>query len=167
MEGEQRQNEDMFRRAVSVSLAVFLSACSQIAGEGSAPRTPDPIVLELVSVEKAPMGVLSYGGEDQAGALGTHCWANRCVDFVGPPSPKAFTEVPENGTIELQGDGKAESITIGREPKEEFGQLRDEREVRVENGRAQLDLQPGSYVLIVFATWPEGDAVLTFGLEAT
>lgn len=159
----------MKRSARSLVLLIALTGCTEEAapGDGRPPLPPDSVILELRSAAKEPMGLLSYGDEDQAGELGTHCWSNRCIDFTGPPSPKAFTEVPGDGIIELQGDGKAESITIGREPKEQFGQLRDERRVRVENGRARLDLEAGRYVLLVFATWPGGDAVLTFGLEVT
>ena len=132
---------------------------------GQPPVRQDPVILELQSADKEPIGLLSYGGEDQAGLLGTHCWATQCVDFIGPPTPKAFSEVPGDAVIELEGDGSAESLTVGTPPEQEFGQLGEEREIRVEDGRARLDLEPGRYVLVVFARWNEGDAVLSFGLE--
>jgi hypothetical protein len=168
--GEQeRQNEWMgSRRAAAYGfLLLTLPACAQEATlDGEPPARPDPVILELRSAEKAPIGVLSYGGEDQAAELGTHCWSTRCVDFIGPPTPKTFSEVPGNALIELQGDGRAGSLSVGRPPEEKFGQLGDERTIPVKDGRARLDLEPGRYVLVVFATWPDGDAVLTFGLDA-
>jgi hypothetical protein len=168
MGGLDRQNERMGSRAVAYGfLLLALPACGQEASPGGQPLArPDPVILELQSAEKAPIGALSYGGEDQAGELGTHCWSTQCVDFIGPPTPKAFTPVPADGVIELRGDGQTDSISVGRPPKEEFGQLGDERTIRVKDRRARLDLEPGRYVLVVFATWPGGDAVLTFGLDA-
>ena len=155
------------RAATYGLLLLALPACAQEVSPGGEPLArPDPVILELRSAEKAPVGVLSFGGEDQAGELGTHCWTTRCVDFIGPPAPKTFTEVPGDAVIELRGDGDADSISVGRPPKEEFGQLGNERTIPVEGGRARLDLEPGRYALVVFATWPGGDAVLTFGLEA-
>lgn len=156
------------RRAAACGfLLLALPACARQASPGEQPLArPDPVILELQSAEKAPIGVLSYGGEDQAGELGTHCWSTRCVDFIGPPAPTAFTPIPADGVIELRGDGETDSLTVGSPSEEEFGQLGDERAIRVKDGRARLDLEPGRYVLVVFATWPGGDAVLTFGLEA-
>ncbi|MGH2692985.1 MAG: hypothetical protein ACRDHM_10870 [Actinomycetota bacterium] len=159
----------MALRAASLALVLALSGCAEQTapgGEGKPLTRPDPVILELQSDEKEPIGLLSYGGEDQAGELGTHCWATQCVDFIGPPTPKTFTEVPGDAVIELTGDGEAESISVGAPPSEEFGQLGDEKEIQVEDRRARLDLEPGRYVLVVFARWNEGDAVLTFGLEA-
>ncbi len=129
------------------------------------PVRQDPVILELQSAEAEPIGLLSYGGEDQAGGLGTHCWAIQCVDFTGPPTPKTFTEVPGDAVIEVIGDSTAQDISVGTLPEEEFGQPGNERQVKVKGGRARLDLEPGRYVLVVFATWSEGDAVLSFGLE--
>jgi hypothetical protein len=152
-----------------LALFLALTGCAEGASsgpQGQPPVRPDAAILELQSADKEPIGLLSYGGEDQPGELGTHCWTTRCVDFIGPPTPKTFTEVPGDVVIELEGDGRAESITLGQPPDEEFGQLVDEREIKVDGGRAQLDLTPGRYVLMVFATWSEGgDAVLTFGLD--
>ena len=163
-----RQNDDMKHSARALALILLLAGCAQEASpgaQGQPPVRPDPAVLELRSAEKEPIGLFSYGGEDQAGELGTRCWSTMCVDFIGPPPPKTYTEVPRDVVIELGGDGKAESITIGQPPKEEFGQLVGEREVKVEDGRVRLDLTPGRHVLMVFATWPGGDAVMTFGLD--
>jgi len=148
-------------------LLLALPACAQEASPGGGPPgTPDAVILELRSAEEAPIGVLSFDGEDQAGELGTHCWSTRCIDLIGPPTPKTFSDVPGNALIELRGDGRAGSLSVGRPPEEKFGQLGDERTIPVKNGRARLDLEPGRYVLVVFATWPGGDAVLTFGLDA-
>ena len=154
--------------SAAFAVLLALSACAEPAspgGQGEPLAQPDPVILELQSAEKAPIGLLSYGGEDQAAELGTHCWTTRCVDFIGPPTPKLFTEVPGDAVVELAGDGEAESVTIGTPPEEEFGQLGNEREVEVKDGRARLDLEPGRYVLVVFATWDGGDAVLSFGLD--
>lgn len=88
--------------------------------------------------------------------------------LTGEPSPQtAAIELRSTGDVEirLDGDGDAESISVGHPPEEEFGPLVDEREVPIRNGRAQLDLDAGRYVLVVFARWLEGDAVLTFGLD--
>ena len=156
-------------RVLTLALCLLTAAgCAREAAPGltgSGSPQPEPITIELQANEKDPTGLLSYDGEDQPGQLGTRCWGTRCIDFIGPPTPKTFTEVPGDGVIEIRGDGKAESISIGSPPEEEFGQLVGERELPVRSGHAELDLEPGRYVLVVFARWDQGDAVVTFGLQ--
>lgn len=150
-----------------MSVAVLLSACAErtviedFAGEPSERSA----TLELRSSPEEPIGLLTFRGEEQEGELGTHCWATQCVDFIGPPTPKRFTEIPGNFEIDLRGEGEAESISVGRPQEEKFGPLVDERQILVRNGKARLELEPGRYMLVVFARWMEGDAVLTFGLD--
>lgn len=159
----------MVQRAILVLICLFLSACAGRAEPGSTAGEPSPeavAVLELEASPDAPVGSFTWEGEEQEGNLGTHCWTTQCVDFIGPPTPTTFTEIPGDLEIRLDGDGSAESISVGHPPEEEFGTLVDEQEVPARNGRAQLDLEPGRYVLVVFATWSgQGDAVLTFGLD--
>src|SRR5688572_3343771 len=113
----------MALRAATLTLGLFLAACGTEAGSGLADGSqdqPPAIAIQLQSAETEPTGVLTYGDEEQAGQLGTHCWAARCVDFAGPPVPSAFTSVPGDASIELRGDGKAEAISVGTPPEEEF-----------------------------------------------
>jgi hypothetical protein len=151
-----------------LGLCLILTACAgrnTPAGPGSEP--PASATLELVATPEAPQGVFTWNGDDVQAELGTHCWTTQCVDFIGPPTPTTFTAVPGDLEIQLTGDGSSDSISVGHPPKEEFGPLVDEQHVPVENGRVQLDLEPGQYVLVVFATWDQGDGVLTLGLEVT
>jgi hypothetical protein len=159
----------MVQRAVLLLICLFLFSCAGRAAPGGSEAEPSPTaLLELQSSSDEPLGSFTWEGEEQEGNLGTHCWSTRCVDFIGPPAPTTFAEIPDELEVELTGDGSAESISVGHPPKEEFGALVDEHQVSVRDGRARLNLEPGRYVLVVFATWAgEGDAVLTFGLEVS
>jgi hypothetical protein len=156
----------MRARTVFLVLCLLLAACagrSSPAGPGS--ESPASATLELVATPEEPQGIFTWDGEDVQAELGTHCWTTQCVDFIGPPTPTTFTEIPGDLTIDLTGDGRADSISVGHPPEEEFGPLVDEEQVPVENDRVQFDLEPGRYVLVIFATWDEGDGVLTLGLD--
>jgi hypothetical protein len=158
----------MLQRAVLLLTCLLLSSCAEGTAPGGSPTEPSPTaLLELRSSPEAPLGLFAWEGEEQEGNLGTHCWSTQCVDFVAPPPPLSFTEIPGDLEVELTGDGNAETITVGRPPEEPIGVPEGEREVPVRDGRARLDLEPGRYMLVVFATWNEGDAVLTFGLEVS
>lgn len=161
----------MVPRALLLLICLLLSACAGPAEPGGTAGEPSPeavAVLELESSAEAPLGSFTWQRDEQGGNLGTHCWATQCVDFIGPPLPTTFTEVPGDLDVRLDGDGSAESLSVGHPPDEEFGSLVDEQEVPVQADRAELHLEPGRYVLVVFATWAgEGDAVLTFGLEVS
>ncbi|MGH2710294.1 MAG: hypothetical protein ACRDH9_03705 [Actinomycetota bacterium] len=159
----------MALRAASLLLGLLLAACGQQAEPGGLTGEPaegGPLTIQLRSGEEEPTAVLSYGGAEQAGSLGTHCWATQCVDFVAPPTPQAFTPVPANAEIEFGGDGTAESLSVGRPTEDPLAPPADLQEVRIRNGRAQLELEPGRYVLVLFGLWEDGDAIFTFGVEA-
>lgn len=158
----------MRTRGAFFAFCLLLAACAGVvdsARPGSEP--PGAATLELRSTPDEPLGILTWAGDEVQAELGTHCWATQCVDFIGPPTPTTFTEVPGDLGIELTGDGNADSVSVGRPPEEEFGPLVDEQQVPVKNGRIQLDLEPGRHLLVIFATWDEGDAVLTFGLDVS
>jgi hypothetical protein len=151
-----------------VLLTLLLGACAEEASPGGVTGEPSGnATLELRSSEEAPEGAFTWDGETYDAELGTHCWTTMCVDFAGPPVPKAYAPIPGDLEIELAGDGNAESVTVGRPSDEEFGPLEDEREVEMRSGRLTLDLDPGRYVLVVFATWDQGDGVLAVGLDVS
>ncbi len=155
----------------SLLLVLLLGACAEEAAPGgvtSEPPADQNATLELRSSEEAPEGVLTWDGKSYDAELGTHCWTTQCVDFVGPPVPTTNAPVPGDLEVELTGDGTAGSVTVGRASDEPIGPLQDERELEVRNGRVTLDLEPGRYILVVFATWEgQGDAVLAFGLDVS
>jgi hypothetical protein len=159
----------MVQRAIVLLICLFLSACAGRAEPGGTAEEPSPeavAILVLDSSPDAPLGSFTWEGVKQEGNLGTHCWTTKCVDFIGPPTPTTFTDVPGDLEIRLDGDGNAESMSVGHPPEEEFGPPVDESQVQVQNDQAQLNLEPGRYMLVVFATWVgQGDAVLTFGLD--
>jgi hypothetical protein len=166
----RRQNDAMALRVVTLTLGLLLSACGQEAEPGltgDSQGQPDAIAIELQSGEAEPAGLLSYGDAQQEGLLGTHCWADQCVDFAAPPVPEQFTQIPGDSEIQFLGDGSAETLSVGRPPADPLSPPEDQREIQVKDRRAQLDLEPGTYVLVVFALWDEGDATMTFGLEVT
>lgn len=153
----------------SLLIVLLLGACAEEAAPGGVtgePPADQTATLELRSSEEAPEGILTWDGKSYDAELGTHCWTTQCMDFVGPPVPTTFAPVPGDLEIELTGDGQAESVSVGRPSEDPIGPLQDEQEVTVRNGHITLDLEPGRYILVVFATWEgQGDAVLTFGLD--
>ena len=160
----------MALRAAVLTLALLISACGEKADSGLTGESggqPDQITLELDANTPEPIGLLSYGSVEQEGQLGTHCWLEQCVDFVTPPTPLDFTEIPTDVEIEFTGDGYPGSLSVGRQADAPIAPLEDEREIDIEDGHAELELEPGRYVLVVFATWSEGDAQFAFGVEAT
>jgi hypothetical protein len=158
----------MALRAVTLILGLVLAACGQDPEPGltGGPQPQgDSIAIELQSGKTEPTGLLAFGEQQQEGSLGTHCWATQCVDFAAPPTPQEFTQVPGDIEIQFLGDGSAEDLSVGRPPEDPLSPPEDQQEVQIKDRRAQLDLEPGRYVLVIFALWDDGDASLTFGLE--
>lgn len=157
------------RRAIAI-LLLAASACGGVRTDPAAAPAPSPTaadaVLTIVAEERAPVATLDFEGQRQRAALGTRCYANSCVDYIGPPPPRSFTRVPRGVTVKIDASDARISATIGRPPTEEFGQTVGAREMDFTDGRERLDLPPGRYVLELFVTWrAQGDAVFTLGLE--
>jgi hypothetical protein len=160
----------MAPRAVLLTLFLALSACGQeaqtgLTGGDQPSSESGPVIVELRSGKEVPTALLTAGGEDQQGQIGTYCWATQCVDAAAPPTPEIYTRIAAETEIEFNGDFDDVTVSVGRPAEEPLSPPQDEQEVNVRNGRADLQLGSGRHVLVVFALWGQGDASFTFGLE--
>jgi hypothetical protein len=165
-------------RTALLVLCFLLTACggqeagsgggSSPAGEGggAVTSTEGVATIDLSAGRKKPEVTFTYGDSVAEAGIGTRCWNNSCVDTVGPPTPEVFTPVPGDLEIEFTGAGVPGSLDVGTPPKEDFGEPENSRRIELQNNHATLNLDPGRYMLLVFAVWDEGsDAVLSFGVE--
>ena len=154
----------MALRAASLVVCQFVASCGG-GTFGEKPNRPEGVVIELSGGKNEPTGVLTYKGDSQEGVLGTHCWTSQCVDFAAPPPAASFTETRPNVEVMFKGEGKPESLMVGIPQAQPLDQTTGLLEIQIRHERAYLELTTGRHVLVVFALWDQGDAVLTFGLE--
>jgi hypothetical protein len=161
-------------RTLLLGLCFLLAACGGQAGPGPGPVAEEggPVTesegsatIELGAGPKKPIGTFTYRESKATAQIGTYCWTIQCVDVIGPPTPEVFTPVPAQLDIEFTGAGAVGSLDVGVPPKKPFAPAKNRRRIPIEENHATLNLDPGRYMLEIFAVWEEGDAVLTFGIE--
>ena len=157
--------------AAAVALAVFAAggwlAWSALSGarDDQQPVGPEPgrvtATFDVKTGEHFPSANLTFDGRTQEGTASSFDWGGGIYDTV-VPEVNGFLAIPRGS--ELVVDGTAQSVT---------GQLEDPRGFpfeRIEgldlsSGRATLDAEPGRYVLMFQAMWPQGTIPFYFGIE--
>ena len=172
----KRHNGWMRIRITLLGLCLVLIACGGQADPGPGPgpagaeggpvtESSGSATIELGTGPKKPVGTFTYAESRATAQLGTYCWTTQCVDVIGPPTPEVFTPVPGQLQIEFIGAGAVGSLDVGVPPKKPFTPPKNSQRIPIEENHATLNLDPGQYMLVVFAVWEQGDAVLTFGVE--
>lgn len=148
-----------------------------------ATATPEPDVEGFPDGSEPPPATLDVDGQTQEARIGSYCWAQICVDMIGIPTPQeplvvespftatvsfAFPEAPTEvglavfpATAEAELDENAQDARWWQPSGVDQQQLTPAMETDV-----TLDLEPGLYVLHVFAYLEnEGDASYGFLVE--
>jgi len=131
------------------------------------------------NLNRPPDSMLSYGGREVKGTLGSYCWKNLCADsvFIVPPRQKTLA-VPSGSEMVFRygGQSSPDTVKAGAAPLKA-------RTVPVGTSTASADpnrsrslkalgsgvertilveLPPGEYAVEVFVIEPQGDAVYFF-----
>lgn len=180
--------------ALAGGLALTLVAFASCAGEGDepTPTTPAGTVPPTTpagesspgsgpsrgpAITPAPRATLSAGGRSVTVPGGTRCWANACVDYVGPVSNTTPFALG-SGALALEFEaGPATDVTVswyavGAEPTTAttegllWTEPRALGQTPAANSLATRPAAPGRYLLIVFARWAgRGDVSYAFYVE--
>src|SRR5262249_7003736 len=160
--------------AAVVALVVFGAAAVFAAGafrrsEPTTPAAPDPattVIVHLVSSD-GPSADLEYDGQTAHPQIGSNCWSeggtSRCADVVlFPFLERDFVSVPPGTPISIDGDDQLNRAVVrlgrGGDPNGPF-QGSDLAPT------AAMPSQAGTYVLIVSASWPQGDVEFYFPIR--
>jgi len=172
-------------------LLVVLTACVQVRESGPTPH-PDLDVVDDPDEIEPPPAILTVAGQEQLSGIGSYCWnANAregglvglCVDTIGiPTAPEplavstSFTatvqlpiaEKPEQLALQIIPVTDQDQLDVGPAPWRWWpggGGTQQALPLAQEPGFA-LSLDPGLYVLSLFARWPErGDVTYGFLVE--
>lgn len=166
-----------------------LAACTAAMTPTELPPTPTPTPAAQPSDGSPPPASLEIDGVTQTAGVGTYCWTSAttgmCVDKIGLPTVKdplvATSPVKARLTLPLADAPTQLALSVfpaseGNEVKVDGG---DEaflywmpaeglsRELALETSQEiTLELDPGLYVIYVFAVWEEkGDVSYGFLAE--
>jgi hypothetical protein len=157
-----------------VSAAILLSSCG---GTGS--RASEWATLELFGQEDGPKAVLVVGDARYNGMVGAHSWqfpgGDELVADAVLPEPSAFVDLERGTMINVVGDVETIDAELGTptpspiriDGKSVGVELDDQMTLAFSGGKQRLTAPPGKYVLAVSGTWPQGDAVFSFGIRLT
>ncbi|HEX6261304.1 MAG TPA: hypothetical protein VF097_00505 [Actinomycetota bacterium] len=168
----------MKRIATVLTLAALAVGCAEV-GEDRTPEvgplaTPSPspgggATLTLVAAPEGPLARLRGGGQEVEVDAHTSCWdspgVSTCVDGF-PTEPEAYVEVRRGGTLTVSGDAETVEVGVARfRPGDVAAELQVVQDLPLEDGSATIDVEPGRYLLQVFATFEEGDGAFALGLR--
>jgi hypothetical protein len=173
-------------------LLAILTACVQVRESGPTPH-PDMDVVDDPEEIEPPPAILTVAGQEQVSGIGSFCWSGNareggqvhlCVDTVGlPTAPEplavsgSFTvtfrlpiaEQPQELSLRIIPVTDQDQLDVGSAPWRWWPGRAGTRRVlplTQEPGLA-LSLDPGLYLLSLFARWPErGDVAYGFLVEA-
>lgn len=173
----------MRKGAITLAFAISAAGCAAVGPDEPSPRagpegspspTPSPthgadVTLTLIAASEGPVARLTGRGGEVEAAPFTACWTmpdgSLCSDGF-PTAPEAFLEVPQGSTIGVAGDADTVTAGVARFRRGEVGVLIQEvRDLPLEDGTAIIDVDPGDYVLQVFATFEQGDGSFALGLR--
>lgn len=127
-------------------------------------------------VEPAP-ATLTIRGQSRLGGIGSYCWANICADMIGIPTMpepmKAESPVAATLTLPFERSPQTVNLSVYRatddaeldESAREYRWWRPEQEVQSQQLAPileqdfTLELEPGLYILSVFAAVEDGGDV--------
>jgi hypothetical protein len=174
---------------MTLVLVLLLAGCA--AGRGDAGRTlaedattangtaETTIQQEAGGRMRPPDSTLSYGEQEVRGTLGSYCWSLRssslCADtfFLVPPRKKTLT-VPSGSEMVFRYGGQRppKKVGAGASPLSKHGtstaspDLNRSRSLKTHGSGVErtipVELPPGEYVVDVFVTVQQGDAVYYF-----
>lgn len=163
-----------------LTMVTILSACS-LAPESSTQELP-------ADAGKPPAAIMTVGDEEQVAGVGTYCWPqpqgpDLCADALGIPTAQEALSVsaPFSAHFEIpvnRGPTAVRLTVIPVGPESEMAmqaggyrwwepQPGESFDLPAENlPQANLDLEPGLYVLSLFVSWRDfGDASYGFLVE--
>ncbi|HEX6208157.1 MAG TPA: hypothetical protein VF058_07355, partial [Actinomycetota bacterium] len=83
-----------------------------------------------------------------------------------PTEPEAYVGVRRGGTLTVSGDAETVEVGVARfRPGDVAAELEVVQDLPLEDGSATIDVEPGRYLLQVFATFEEGDGAFALGLR--
>lgn len=157
---------------LAAAFLLVVTACSGENGNGATPTPTSPAGPETATPAPVPgLFIVAPDGTGTSGVPGTRCWADRCVDYLGPvtaidpvvfPASASLQWQAEGGTVSefvhawVAADVASSTITSDglRVWTVSLGSMMPEPIVAPSN--------PGEYLLVVFTRYTTGDDV-SFG----
>lgn len=168
----------MRKAGIVLALVLAGAGCAEVGPGGRSPgagpgERPSPstsnLTLRLVATPEGPVARLTGAGRVIEGSPHTSCWTTPegglCVDGF-PTAPETFLEAPRGSSLRLAGTAETVEVGLARlRPGDVAAEIQVVQDLPLEDGRAIIDVEPGEYLLQIFATFPEGDGAFSLGLR--
>ena len=149
------------RTAVATAVLVMLLAPAASAQTVPSPRPPDAFLSSSSGEVKGEMQFSCWWEPDASGGF-----VGLCADIFSPIDPPRSLVVNQGEVVTLRFDRpiRPNSISVSRRensvstPLQTFGVPADNPT------QFRADFPPGTHIVTVFATWPQGDAGYVFEL---